>query len=179
MTDWSWIVQEYGTAVWRTVRRLVGNEADAADCFQNVFLSALEVARKERVDNWPALLQTLATARSLECMRRRYRKLGRMTGPLEADPTDLRGDSPSDVAAGRELAEELRKALAEIDDRQADVFCLSCLEGRSYRDIAEQLGVTVNHVGVLLNRARSSLRERLKAYAPDAGVEHSQREISP
>jgi RNA polymerase sigma-70 factor, ECF subfamily len=178
MTDWSRIVQEQGAAVWRTVYRLVGREADAADCFQNVFVSALEVARKQTVENWPALLQRLATARSLECLRRRYRKSDRMTGPLESEPADFRGDGPPAEVAGRELAAELRQALAEIDERQAQVFCLSCLDGRSYREIAEHLGVTVNNVGVLLNRARSNLRERLRAFDPETDAEPAQRGTS-
>lgn len=178
MTDWSQIVEQHGTAVWRTVQRLLGNEADAADCFQNVFLSALEVSRKERVESWPALLQTLANARSLDCLRRRYRKLDRLTGPLQTEPSDVRRGDPVDITTGRELAEELRRALAEIDDREAEVFCLSCLQGRSYRDIADQLDVTVNHVGVLLNRARSNLRDRLRAFDPATRVRHSEQEIS-
>jgi RNA polymerase sigma-70 factor (ECF subfamily) len=160
------------------VYRLVGREADAADCFQNVFVSALEYARKQTVENWPALLQRLATARSLECLRRRYRTSDRMTGPLESDPADSREDGPASEAAGRELAAELRQALAEIDERQSQVFCLSCLDGRTYREIAEQLGVTVNHVGVLLNRARSELRERLRAFHPASDAEPAQREAS-
>ena len=174
MTDWSQVVREHGSAVWRTVYRLVGHGADASDCFQNVFVSALEVSRKETVLNWSALLQRLATVRSLECLRRRYRKSERMTKTLDNDPTDRCGVDPPGEAAGRELAAELRRALAEIDERQSQVFCMSCLDGRSYRDIAEQLHVTVNHVGVLLNRARSNLQKRLQAFAPDFNVEHSQ-----
>jgi RNA polymerase sigma factor (sigma-70 family) len=56
--------------------------------------------------------------------------------------------------------------LADLDGPQAQVFCLACLEGFSYEQIAEELGVTVNHVGVLLHRARSSLQERLSAHRP-------------
>jgi len=176
MTDWSQIVREHGTTVWRTVYRMVGSDADAADCFQNVFVAAIEVSQKEPVKNWEALLQRLASARSLECLRRRYRKSDQLTVPLETlsvddnavdhNAVDHSAADPSDLAAGRELAEELRQALVEIDDRQAHVFCLSCIEGVAYREIADQLGITVNHVGVLLSRARSSLQKRLRAFEP-------------
>src|SRR5438270_871168 len=73
MTDWSQIVQEHGPMVWRTARRLLDNDADAGDCFQRTFVSALEFARKEAVRNWAALLQRLVTARALECLRQRRR----------------------------------------------------------------------------------------------------------
>jgi DNA-directed RNA polymerase specialized sigma24 family protein len=47
------------------------------------------------------------------------------------------------------------------------VFCLVCIEELSYREVAEQLGLTVNHVGVLLNRARAKLSEKLARVFPE------------
>ena len=73
--------------------------------------------------------------------------------------------------------EHLREVLADLDARQAQVFCLACLDGLSYQEIAEQLGVTVNHVGVLLNRARATLRERLRAHGPTPTAEHFPQEL--
>ena len=49
MTDWSKIVAEHRTLVWRTARRLLTHEADAADCFQRTFLAAVEFAQREPV----------------------------------------------------------------------------------------------------------------------------------
>ena len=72
------------------------------------------------------------------------------------------------AAETSELADHLRQALNELDDRQAQVFCLACLEGWSYEEIAGQLDLNVNHVGVLLNRARTILREKLEAFEPAA-----------
>ena len=70
------------------------------------------------------------------------------------------------AAETSELADHLRQALSELDDRQAQVFCLACLEGWSYEEIAGQLELNVNHVGVLLNRARTILREKLQPFEP-------------
>ena len=68
---------------------------------------------------------------------------------------------PSAEAQATELAERLRHALAELPPQQAQAFCLHCLEGESYEAASEQLGVSVNHVGVLIHRARARLRELL------------------
>ena len=73
---------------------------------------------------------------------------------------------PDQAAAVSELGDHLREALAELDTRQAQVFCLVCLEGLSYAETADQLGLTVCHVGVLLNRARLGLRQRLGGHEP-------------
>ncbi len=168
MTDWSEVVARHGPLVWQTVRRLVGNEADAADCFQRAFLSALEIAGREEVRNWPGLLRRLATARALECLRQRVRQRSQLALLTEESAVDHRGAGPAQAAQANELAEDLRHALAQLDERQAQVFCLACLEELDYQEIAAQLGLTVNHVGVLLSRARGQLRERLEAHAPAA-----------
>jgi len=68
---------------------------------------------------------------------------------------------PRQEAEANELAERLRVALAQLPHDQADVFCLSCLDKLSYREIAERLNLTTNAVGVLLHRARQRLRELL------------------
>jgi RNA polymerase sigma-70 factor (ECF subfamily) len=175
MTDWNAVVREHGPLVWRVAYRLLGNEADAADCFQRVFMSALASSLPAGIRDWSALLRRVAAARALEQLRERYRRAAR-AGPLPGSPqADDRADDPLDVAAGKELAGRLREALARIDPRQAEVFCLASLESWSYPEISAQLGVTANHVGVLLNRARSALRDELRAFDP-ARRNHYQRE---
>lgn len=176
MLDWPEVVQEHGPIVWKTVYRLINHEADAADCYQNVFVSALELSRTETVRNWPGLLKRLATARAIECLRRRHRDVGRMT-QLPADSA-LQGKeaSPGQTAEADELAEHVRRVLAEMDKRQAEVFCLACLEEMDYREIAERLGLTVSNVGVLLHRAKACLREHLDSHSPRVAAPRSAQE---
>jgi RNA polymerase sigma-70 factor (ECF subfamily) len=161
MPDWNAIVQEFGPLVWRTAFRLLGNEADAADCFQRAFLSAVE--HPGPVLNWPGFLRQLATARALEQLRTRYRS----PQPLPPQEPPAPPGEPVGHATARELIAALRLALAEIDPQQAEVFCLVHLEGLSNREAAEQLGLTANHAGVLLHRARAVLRERLRSFDPN------------
>jgi RNA polymerase sigma-70 factor (ECF subfamily) len=164
MPDWPRVIADHGPLVWRTAYRLLGNEPDAADCFQRTFVSAVELAARQTVRNWPAALVRLATARALEQLRARYRSAGRV-GVLDADPPAPSAD-PFDAAATGELADALRVALAGIDPVQAEVFCLVCLEDLTNREAADQLGITANHTGVLLHRARQALRGPLKAFDP-------------
>jgi RNA polymerase sigma-70 factor (ECF subfamily) len=165
MPDWPAIVLEFGPLVWRTAYRLLGNDADVADCFQRTFLSAVEMT--EPVRNWPGLLRRLATVRALEQLRQRRRTADRFAPLGNTPPADPGVRDPLDQAGAEELAGRLKAALAEIDPVQAEVFCLICLEELSYRDAADQLGLTPNHLGVLLNRARATLRERLQEFNPN------------
>ena len=166
MVDWAQIVHQHGPLVWTTAYRLLRHDADAADCFQRTFLSALMLSRTQTIHNWPGLLRQLGTARALELLRQRMRQMQRVR-PLIADATvSCREPGPEQAAAVSELSDQLRQALGLLDARQAEVFCLASLEGHSYAEIADQLGLTVNHVGVLLNRARQALRERLRCHEP-------------
>jgi RNA polymerase sigma-70 factor (ECF subfamily) len=165
MTDWSEVVRRHGPLVWRTAYRLLSHEADAADCFQRTFLAAVELATAQPVRSWPAALARLATARALEQLRKRYRESGRLAGPVGEPPAGHPG--PVELAEAGELAEALRVAMTEIDPAQAEVFCLVCLEGLPNGDAADQLGLTANHAGVLLHRARAALRDKLRAFDPN------------
>ncbi|HLW64373.1 MAG TPA: sigma-70 family RNA polymerase sigma factor [Gemmataceae bacterium] len=166
MVDWSQIVQQHGPLVWTTVYRLLRHDADAADCFQRTFMAALVLSRTETIHNWPGLLRQLGTARALEHLRQRLRQTQRLRPLIEESTATCRLPRPEQAAVESELSEHLRLALAQIDSRQAQVFCLASLDGLSYAEIAGQLGLTVNHVGVLLNRARQGLRERLRSHEP-------------
>jgi len=166
VVDWSQIVQQNGPLVWTTVYRLLRHDADAADCFQRTFLSAVVLSRTQTIRNWPGLLQRLGTARALESLRQRQRQAQRLRPLLAEVAASARTPGPDQAAAGRELSDHLREALGQLDPRQAQVFCLACLEGLSYAEIADQLGLTISHVGVLLNRARLGLRERLRGHEP-------------
>jgi RNA polymerase sigma-70 factor (ECF subfamily) len=172
MADWSEVVQQHGAIVWQTVYRLLGNEVDAADCFQDTFVSAVKMSVAETVRNWPGLLKRLATARALERLHQRRGASSKCITLREDLDTGVTADEPSRNAEYAELAEHLRDALAELDTRQAKVFCLACLDGWEYREIAAELGITTSHVGVLLNRAKSSLRKRLRAYDPSRSPDH-------
>jgi RNA polymerase sigma-70 factor (ECF subfamily) len=177
VVDWSHIVQQHGPLVWTTVYRLLRHDADAADCFQRTFLSALVLSRTQTIRNWPGLLQRLGTARALESLRERLRQAQRLR-PLPAEvAVSSSTPEPDQAAAVSELSDHLRQALAQLEARQAQVFCLACLDGLSYAEIADQLGLSVNHVGVLLNRARLGLRERLRGHEP-AGARRPE-EVEP
>lgn len=131
MTNWPEVVREHGPVVWRTAYRLLDREADAADCFQQTFLAAVELDAAEPVRNWPAVLKRIATTRALDQLRCRHRAAARSVVFPDEPPADSSAVDPLALASGNELAVALRTALPDIDPRQAEVFCLVCLEGFS------------------------------------------------
>lgn len=166
--DWQGIVARDGPVVWRTVYRLLGNRADAEECYQETFLSALDLSRRQPIRNARAMLQRLATARATDRLRRRYRAAARTGIEARCDDAPAADPGPSESAETRELSNRLREALATLTPKQAEVFCLFSLDGWSYREIADHRHITLDAVGVLMHRARANLRVKLASLAPAA-----------
>ena len=166
-TDWGAIVHEHGDAVWRLARRLLPDEADAAECFQETFVAALGGSRSAAVTNWPGLLRKICAARAIDLIRRRIRDR-RRTVPLDAAATlATPTPSPADRAASSELADRLRLALTALPGRQAEVFTLAVIEALPHAEVATICGISTSHVGVLVHRARGRLHGLLAERSHD------------
>ena len=157
--DWKMIVKEHGPAVWQTSYRLLGNDADAADCFQETFVCALKLARRQRVKNFPALLTRLATTRAIDQLRRRFRRerIGSCDYGGSEEPDN--NPNPAQYAQQQELAGMLKTALVHLQPQEAQIFCMRYLNDMSYRQIAGELGIKKSATGVILHRARIKLRQ--------------------
>ena len=114
MVDWDEIVTRHGRVVWETAWRMLGNHADALDCYQESFLDALEVVRRETVRDWPALLRRLATTRALDLLRVRYRQAGRSRPLVDESSVVSPCPGPRQLAEADDLLERLRGELAEL-----------------------------------------------------------------
>ncbi len=167
MTDWERIVHRHGGAVWQTAYRLLGNHEEAADCWQETFLGALELSRRQEVRHWRAVLTRICTRRAVDQLRRRLRSVSRHTDLPDTATMASPNPGPVEAAQAAELSTRLRLALASLPAQQAEVFCLRCLSDLSYRDIARELAIKTSAVGVLLHRARSRLRDLLSVCRDD------------
>ena len=154
MTDWERLVREHGPGVFRTAWRILGQADDAEDVVQEVFLEAQRV--RVAVRCWGALLRRLATFRALDRLRQRK-------PTVSFDGLDLASGNgePAGEAIGRELAERLRQAVAELPERESTVFCLRYFDDLSYDQIAENLAISRGAVASALHKARSKLEAML------------------
>jgi RNA polymerase sigma-70 factor (ECF subfamily) len=146
--------------VWQTAYRLLANHNDAADCFQETFLAAFEIACREPVRNIAGLLVRLATTRAIDRLRQRNRLEHHLTGAAE-EPPQAGAVDPLDQAHTNELASQLREQIGRLPPQEARVFCLRYLNEMSYRQIARELNVAIGVVGVSLYRAKARLRAAL------------------
>lgn len=154
--DWQIIIEKHGPAVWQTAYRLLGNRTDAADCFQETFICALEISQRQRIRSFSALLRRLATTRAIDRLRRRFRR-PHCEAVSTAVPSTNPG--PAQMAQQQELIARLRESLTQLPPQEAQVFCMRYLNDMSYRQIAKALDIKTGAAGVLLHRARAKLRQ--------------------
>jgi len=175
MTDWSFILAEHGATVWRTVYRLLDHHADALDCYQETFLAAWRFAEREPVADWRSFLVSLATRRAMDRLRQRYRDRVRVIALDRLGEPTSEAECPVRHASAKELMDRVREGMAELPDKQAQVFWLSCVEGLSHQQISDRIEIPPGEVRVLLHRARTQLGAMLDRGARSKG-EDNERE---
>jgi RNA polymerase sigma factor (sigma-70 family) len=154
------IVTRYRRALLRYCSRILPEER-AEDAVQQTFLRAYDAMRESdgelRLRPW---LYRIAHNTALNALRDR----GLRHEPLD-DSFD--GVERPDQALERNMGlREVLGAVQDLPERQRDAIVLRELEGRSYDQIAAELGVTGGAVRQLLNRARHSVRAAATAITP-------------
>jgi RNA polymerase sigma-70 factor (ECF subfamily) len=175
MTDWAFILAEHGATVWRTVYRLLDHHADALDCYQETFLAAWRFAEREPVADWRSFLVSLGTRRAMDRLRQRYRDRARVIALDSLGEPSSEAECPVRHASAKELMVSVRQGIAELPDKQAQVFWLSCVEGLSHQQISDRLEIPPGEVRVLLHRARTQLSAMLDRDARSKGEDNERK----
>jgi len=156
------IVTRYRRALVRHCANVVG-DADAEEAAQDALLKAhAALLRGDPVRRLAPWLHVIAHNTALSYLRARSAR-------PQAAEMDCDCDYFAAVDTSADSRDELHEVLAAVrslPDRQRDAIVMRELEGRSYGEIAARLGSSHGAVRQLLNRARSSLRERVGALLP-------------
>ncbi len=151
------IVAAHGDRVWGILFRILGNEHDAKDCYQQTFLDALSMD-SSGIRNWEAMLCRIATRRAMDSLRARYR-----SNEVKLSDEAIFGDAaPEQRMEFEELRDDVRRVLLMLPDQQALAFWLRHVEGFTPDETAQQLSVTAGHIRVLTHRAIKTLRTELQ-----------------
>lgn len=166
------IVAEQRSRLRNFIRRRVPNEADVEDVLQDVFYQLVEANRLlmpiEYVTGW---LYRVARNRITDLFRKKRPENFSDVATANEEGEWLRLEEmlpspdagPDALYIRHMILEELEHALGELPDEQREVFIAHELEGRSFKELSEASGVTVN---TLLSRKRYAvlhLREQLRA----------------
>ena len=154
------------------IRKRVADQSDAEDILQEVFYELVEAYRMmQPIEQVTAWLFRVARNRIIDLFRRRARE--GTAGPKvndEGEELSLEellpsSDAGPDAAYARTvLLDALDEALDELPEEQRDVFVAHELMGYSFKEIAEQTGISVNTLLSRKHYAVLHLRERLESF---------------
>ena len=165
------VVKREGSRLRNFIRRRVPDPGDAEDVLQDVFYRLVEANRLLMpIDHVTGWLFRVARNRITDLFRKKTPELfsDAVIENEEGEALQIEDLLPSPDAGPEALyfrnllLDELEIALDELPDEQREVFVAHELEGRSFKELAEETGVSVN---TLLSRKRYAvlhLRERLQ-----------------
>jgi RNA polymerase sigma-70 factor, ECF subfamily len=160
------LVTRHQDRLYGTLVNMLGSVHDARDATQDAFVLAfqkLETFRRESA--FYSWLFRIAYNAAVS----RHRKTRRETGSVEAaraasgrEPTDERPQAdPAHDLYTAERQNLVQSALGELADEYRTVIVLREMEGLSYEQIAELVGVPIGTVRSRIHRARTELRDKL------------------
>ncbi|MGH7618017.1 MAG: RNA polymerase sigma factor, partial [Gemmatimonadaceae bacterium] len=162
-------------ALARVAVALTGNEADADDLVQETFLRAYRhwntFTPGSDCRRW---LSTICRNAFLEQRRREARSTAVEDQELESLAaarlhSQARASGVDRLFTRLDLGPAISQAIGALEPPFRDVVVLADVEGFTYEEVAEALGIPVGTVRSRLYRARRQLQEALLAYAIDAG----------
>ncbi len=142
--------------LWRTMDRLSGEPELAADVVQEAFVRLYQRGSMPNApESWliTVAMNLFRNARSTRSRRLRLLSPARAEGVHSDAPP-----SPEQAMSAEDARRRMRLALEQLPERERRMLLLRA-EGYSYRDIATALKLNEASIGVLLARAKRTLRE--------------------
>jgi RNA polymerase sigma-70 factor (ECF subfamily) len=166
------LVHRYEGKVYQLALRLTGNEMDAMDVIQDVFLSVYQKIHTFRgaaaFSSWLYRITANAAFAKLNQRRRAAAvSIDDVLPAVEEQSSDIHSEwsqKPDAVLSNKEARDALEKEIQNLPDDFRTVVILRDVQNMSNQDVAEILHLSVPAVKSRLHRARLILRKRLGDY---------------
>lgn len=165
----TWAIKEYGKRLFGFIRGRVRNEEDAEDLLQDVWYQFSNLSDLDEVESMSGWLYQVARNKITDYYRRK--RTGSIEdyayeneeGELNFREMLLMDDTDPDSALFREMFwEELMNGLAELPEKQREVFVLNELENMTLQQIADRTGENIKTVISRKGYAVKHLRSKLE-----------------
>lgn len=169
--SWEEIVSTHSARVYRLAYRLTGNQHDAEDLTQEVFVRVFRSLSTYTPGTFEGWLHRITTNLFLDMVRRKQRIRFDSLGDDAAERLPSREPSPQQVFNDTHFDADVQQALDTLAPEFRAAVVLCDIEGLSYEEIAATLGVKLGTVRSRIHRGRSHLRKALQHRSPEARAE--------
>jgi RNA polymerase sigma factor (sigma-70 family) len=164
--SWDDVVREHSARVYRLAYRLTGNTHDAEDLTQEVFVRVFRSLSSYTPGTFEGWLHRITTNLFLDMARRRQRIRFEGLGDDAAARLGDSGRSPADAFDDAHLDSDIQAALKALAPEYRAAVILCDIEGLSYEEIADALGIKLGTVRSRIHRGRAQLRAALEHRRP-------------
>lgn len=166
---WEEFIEHFSGLLYYSAReRLKRNgiafgEQDIEDIVQSVFLEILEKGRlkeireREKISSW---LSIVAQTRALNYIRQKRERLLRGEEFYRID--NIRVDTQGHIEEG--LLIKLEEIIEGFDEREKIVLKMNIIYGKTHKEIAGFMNISINTVSTIIARRKKVLKEKLKDF---------------
>lgn len=147
------LYKKYGDRIYRFCLRMLGDEAQAKDAFQETFVKVYENSKKFYGENFTSWVFTIARHTCLNMIRSKK--------DVESYD-DYHHGQTVEMKEDIGLQKSLQDAIASLPAILKEALLLREYEGYSYQEIADILDIDLSLAKVRVHRARVQLRKILK-----------------
>ncbi|GAB3592108.1 RNA polymerase sigma factor SigE [Angustibacter peucedani] len=159
--SWEDVVTQHSARVYRLAYRLTGNQHDAEDLTQEVFVRVFRSLSSYTPGTFEGWLHRITTNLFLDGVRRKKRIRFDALAEDAHEKLPGREADPSDVYDDTHLDDDVQAALDALAPQFRAAVVLCDIEGLSYEEVAVTLGVKLGTVRSRIHRGRAQLREAL------------------
>ena len=148
--------------LFRLALRITQNRFEAEDVVQETMLKVWKGRSEwDKIDNIEAFCLTVCRNLSLDKMRHMDNQVQNIE--QESEPADQSySANPEEQAVQHDRLQLVRQLISQLPEKQRTCMQLRDVEGKSYRDIANIIGISEEQVKVNIFRARQTIRERFQ-----------------
>lgn len=154
-------LERYGDLVWSLARRFLGNQADAEDAVQEIFIDIWSSAGRfnANIASEVAFISTIARRRLIDRLRKKERRPG-MDSYEDSLAAQQKGE-PSRLEDYAEV-EKIARVIDTMESASRQVLSLAVYEGYSHSEISNRLDMPLGTVKTRVRRGLIYIRDQLK-----------------
>lgn len=146
-------MKDLGPSLVHLLWRILGNEADVCDAYQETFLRLAHLPDQKKPHNIRSYLYQTATNIALTDLRKKQTHKKALSHLADNQSNPSQSSDPGMELDTQELCQRLRSAMVHLPDYLSDVIALHDLAELSYQEVAEILGIRVTTVRVYRHKA--------------------------
>jgi len=167
------LVLKYQNKIFNLCYRMLGDQAEAEDVAQDVFVTLFRSVKTFRGDSlfstWVFRITVNHCKNRLKYLtRRNYFRTQSLDQPLPTEEGEVTpdveddGETPEEILVTSEIQDLIQRKIGELDEEHRTAIVLRDIQGLSYQEIADILHLKEGTVKSRIHRARLELKEKLE-----------------